>query len=221
MFALYDLAAGPLFAVSLAVFALGMGWRVLRFLQLAKKADPAALKGFRPAWAMKSILRWLAPANITAKENPLPTAAGFVFHLGLLATALLLQAHVILWDMAWNISWWTLPDEAADALALACLAAGAYLIGRRLALPHVRALTGGHDWLVLVLSLAPMLTGVLAYHQWGGQWVDYDTMIALHVLFADLLLIAVPFTKLSHVALFFVSRAVTGSDFGKRGVGAW
>ncbi|MDP2847133.1 MAG: nitrate reductase [Humidesulfovibrio sp.] len=217
MFALYDLAAGPLFAFSLSVFVLGMGWRVLRFLLLAKRADPAALKGFRLVWAIKSIFRWLVPANITARENPLPTVAGFVFHLGLLATALFLQAHVILWDQAWDISWWTLPDEVADYLAFACLGAGAYLILRRLAAPQVRALTGPSDWLVLFLSLAPVLSGVLAYHQWG----DYDTIIALHVLAADLLLLIAPFTKLSHVVLFFVSRAVTGSDFGKRNVGAW
>lgn len=221
MLAVYDLAAGPLFAVSLAMFLLGMGWRVLRFLQLARRADPAALKGFRPAWAFKSIVRWLAPANITAKENPLPTAAGFVFHLGILATALLFQAHVMLWDQAWGVSWWTLPDEVSDALAFACLAAGAYLIARRLGQPHVRALTGGRDWLVLALSLAPMLTGVLAYHQWGDPWVEYETMITLHVVSADVLLLLAPFTKLSHVVLFFVSRAVTGSDFGKRSVGAW
>ena len=218
MFALYDLAAGPLFALCLAVFVLGMGARVLSFLWLCKKGpDPAALKGFRPAWALKSILHWLVPANITARENALPTAAGFVFHLGIIAVALFLQAHVILWDQAWDISWWTLPDDLSDVLAFACLAAGAYLIARRLAQPHVRALTGFSDWLVLALSLAPMLTGILAYHQWG----DYDTLITLHVLSADILLFLAPFTKLSHVVLFFVSRAVTGSDFGKRSVGAW
>lgn len=217
MLRLYDLGAGPLFAVSLAVFLLGMAGRVLRFLQLAKTVDPAALKGFRPGWALKSILRWLVPANISARENPLPTLAGFVLHIGVLGVALFLQAHVVLWDQAWNVSWITLPDEAADWLALAALAAGVFLIVRRLAAPHVRALTGPKDWLVLGLTLCPMLTGICAYHQWG----DYDTFIALHVLSADALLFLAPFTKLSHVVLFFVSRAVTGSDFGKRQVGAW
>lgn len=217
MLALYDLASGPLFALALAVFVLGLGWRVVRFLSLARAADPAALKGFRPSWALKSVLHWLLPANITARENAPATIAGFVFHLGILLPALFLSAHVILWDQAWDLSWWTLPDEAADALAFAALAAGLFLAWRRVGLVHVRALTGPHDWLVLALALLPLATGVAAYHQWG----DYDTMIALHVLFADVLLIAAPFTKLSHVTLFFVSRAVTGSDFGKRNVGAW
>lgn len=217
MLALYDLAAGPLFALALAVFLVGMAWRVVRFLLLARAADPAALRGFRPAWALKSILHWLLPANITARENAAATAAGFVFHLGVLLPALFLQAHVILWDQAWGLSWRPLPDAAADGLAWAGVAAGLFLAWRRIGLAHVRALTGPQDWLVLGLTLLPLLTGLAAYRQWG----DYDTLIALHVLSADILLIAAPFTKLAHVTLFFVSRAVTGSDFGKRSVGAW
>jgi len=213
----YDFAAGPLFAFSFSVFALGSVWRVLRFVLLAKAADPAALKGFRPAWALKSILHWLIPANITARENPLMTVAGFAFHLALLAVALLFSAHVTLWDLAWSVTWWTLPDQAADWLTSLFLASAAFLAWRRLALPHVRALTTPSDWLVLAVTILPMLTGLCAFRQWGG----YDLMITLHVLSGNLMLLAVPFTKLSHAVLFFVSRAVTGSDFGKRSVGAW
>jgi nitrate reductase gamma subunit len=214
---LYDFAAGPLFAFSFSVFALGSAWRVLRFVLLAKQADPAALRGFRPAWAIRSILHWLLPANITARENALMTAAGFAFHLALFGVALLFSAHVTLVDLAWNLSWPTLPDEAADWLTYLFLASAAFLAWRRLSLPHVRALTTPSDWLILALTAAPMLTGLVAYRQWG----DYDLFITLHVLSANLLLLAVPFTKLSHAVLFFVSRAVTGSDFGKRSVGAW
>jgi nitrate reductase gamma subunit len=213
----YDFAAGPLFAFSFSVFLLGSAWRVLRFILLAKAADPAALRGFRPAWALKSVLHWLIPANVTARENTLMTVAGFAFHLALLAVALCFSAHVILWDQVWNVSWWMLPDEAADWLTYLFLAAAGFLIWRRLALPHVRGLTTASDWLVLALTVAPMLTGLMAYRQWG----DYDLMITLHVLSGNLMLLAVPFTKLSHAVLFFISRAVTGSDFGKRSVGAW
>ena len=217
LLSVYDFAAGPLFAIALSVFVLGSAWRVLRFIQLAQKADPAALKGFLPAWALKSVLHWLVPANITARANPLMTVAGFAFHLAFFAVALLFSAHVVLWDLAWNISWPTLPDEAADWLTYLFLASAAFFIWRRVALPHVRALTTPSDWLVLALTLAPMLTGLMANRQWG----DYDLFITAHVLSADLLLLAAPCTKLSHAALFFVSRAVTGSDFGKRSVGAW
>jgi nitrate reductase gamma subunit len=214
---IYYFAAGPLFAFSFSVFALGSAWRVARFLMLAKQADPAALKGFCPAWALLSILHWIVPANITARANPLMTIAGFAFHIALLAVALCFSAHVVLWDVAWGVSWWTLPDEAADWLTYLFLAAAAFFAWRRLALPHVRALTSASDWLALAITAAPMLTGLCAFRQWG----DYDLMITLHVLSGNLMLLAVPVTKLSHAVLFFVSRAVTGSDLGKRSVGAW
>ena len=213
----YELGAGPILKVSFAVFLLGLAWRVAATLSLARRMDPAALKKFRAAWAMASILRWMLPANVTARENPAATCAGFALHLGFLAVALLFSGHVMLVDQAWDVSWWMLPDPVADWLTYACLAGGAFLIFRRLALPHVRALTRSADWLALALTLIPMFTGWLAYHQVG----EYEMMIALHVLSANLLLVAAPFTKLSHAALFFVSRALTGSDFGKRNVGAW
>ena len=39
-----------------------------------------------------------------------------------------------------------------------------------------------------------------------------------HIISGEMLLIAVPFTKLSHILLFFMSRAQLGMDFGiKRG----
>lgn len=215
--ALYDLAAGPLLKAGFAVFLGGLAWRVAALLALARRMDPAALKHFRAAWALKSVLRWLIPANITARENATATMAGFALHLGLLAVALLFSGHVVLVDQAWDIRWWMLPDAAADWLTYACLAGALFLAGRRILLPHVRALTTGADWLALALTVAPMLTGWLAFHQWG----EYEMMIALHALSGDLLLVALPFTKLSHAALFFVSRALTGSDFGKRSVGAW
>jgi len=63
----------------------------------------------------------------------------------------------------------------------------------------------------------PLATGLAAHLQLG----DYPLMLTLHVLSAHAVLIAIPFTKLSHMALFFVSRAATGNDFGKREVGPW
>jgi hypothetical protein len=62
--------------------------------------------------------------------------------------------------------------------------------------------------------VAPFLTGFLAYHQVG----DYDFWIVAHVLSGEVMLVSIPFTKLSHFLLFFLSRAQLGMDYGiKRG----
>jgi hypothetical protein len=47
---------------------------------------------------------------------------------------------------------------------------------------------------------------------------DYETWLLIHILCGELLLILAPFTKLSHIILFFMSRAQLGMDYGiKRG----
>lgn len=213
---LYLLAQGPLLWLALLCLAAGTVWRVSRFLSAGRVKDPAIYSGFRPGWAVASVLRWILPSGKTAAENAFVLAAAVVFHLCLLSM-IALSAHVILIQESLGVDWWMLPPEAANTATLVFLACAALLALRRLIVPHVRALTGKRDWLALGITVLPFLTGYLAYN----QYFDYQLMIALHALSGVALIAALPFTKLSHAFMFFVSRAVTGSDFGKRGVGAW
>jgi nitrate reductase gamma subunit len=81
-------------------------------------------------------------------------------------------------------------------------------------LPEVRILTTWNDYFIWFLAMAPFVTGLLARYQVGS----YGFWLNLHILCGELLLIAIPFTKMSHVFLFFASRAQLGMDFGiKRG----
>jgi nitrate reductase gamma subunit len=84
-----------------------------------------------------------------------------------------------------------------------------FIILRRIALPEVRILTKPYDFLVLAIAVAPFLTGFIAYHQVG----NYDFWIVAHVLCGEIMLVAIPFTKLSHFLLFFLSRAQIGHGF--------
>ena len=61
----------------------------------------------------------------------------------------------------------------------------------------------------------PFLTGIVARFELCG---NYEGWMLAHVLFGELFLILAPFTKLSHIALFFMSRAQIGMDYAiKRG----
>jgi len=114
----------------------------------------------------------------------------------------------------WGFSLPTLPEGLADGMTLAVIVAAVFIILRRIALPEVRILTKPYDFLVLAIAVAPFLTGFLAYNQMGS----YDFWIVAHVLSGEIMLVAIPFTKLSHFLLFFLSRAQLGMDFGiKRG----
>ena len=88
------------------------------------------------------------------------------------------------------------------------------LLARRLFSPVLRRLNSGGDWLVLLLTFLPFCTGLMARLDTSS----YQTWIILHVLSGELFLILAPFTKLSHIVLYFMSRAQIGMDFAiKRG----
>jgi len=102
----------------------------------------------------------------------------------------------------------------ADILTWAVVGSAVCLALRRVALPEVRILTTSYDFFILLLSVAPFVTGLLARYEIGS----YSFWLVLHILCGEALLILAPFTKLSHIVLFFASRAQLGMDYGiKRG----
>ena len=111
-----------------------------------------------------------------------------------------------------------MPGSVADALTILFMVSAAFLILRRLVRPEVRILSSSWDYTLLILTFLPFLSGFLAYHQIG----PYRAVLVLHILFAELLLIMVPFTKLGHFVLFFFTRAFIGYEMGaRRGARPW
>ena len=62
----------------------------------------------------------------------------------------------------------------------------------------------------LLEYLSPFITGFLAYHQWFG----YQFFATLHMLAGEIMLVAIPFTRLSHMIFAPFTRAYMGSEFG-------
>jgi nitrate reductase gamma subunit len=88
------------------------------------------------------------------------------------------------------------------------------LLARRITLPQVRFLTDRKDIAILALCLFTLATGLIARF----DLFAYDFILGLHMLSGEVILVLAPFTKLSHMALFFASRAQLGIDYAvKRG----
>ena len=90
---------------------------------------------------------------------------------------------------------------------LACI----YFLVRRWVVPEVKQVTRLSDVLLLLIIFLTFLTGFISNHQWG----PYRPLLILHVLAAELLLVAIPFSKLGHMLFFMFSRAYMGAEFGK------
>jgi nitrate reductase gamma subunit len=208
---LYELVRGPFAWVALIIFVAGSIYRIIAMLVRGKKEpalDPA--ENFRGA--VRSILHGLIPFGATTmRQQPVFAIVTIGFHLCVIILPLFLLAHIVLWYESWQILWWSLPDLLADLMAVWVILACLYFLGRRWLVPEVKKVTRPSDILLPVIVLLTFLTGFLAYHQWG----PYRPIMILHVLAGEILLIAIPFSKLGHMLFFMFSRAYMGAEYGR------
>lgn len=209
---IYTFVTGPLVWAAFAVFIFGSIYRLITMYALAKKRDTVSLAYMDWKFSFRSIMNWLIPFNALGwKKNPALTIVTYVFHICLLATPIFLSAHIIMVEQSWGVSWWTFSDTTADFMTVLVILACAFFAGRRLVQKDVRFLTTPHDWLILIITALPFVTGFLAYH----QLFNYQAMIIAHVLAGNIMIAAIPFTRLSHMFLAVFTRAYMGSEFGK------
>jgi hypothetical protein len=83
--------------------------------------------------------------------------------------------------------------------------------------PVKRMLSGFEDYFTWTLSFLPLLTGFMLLR---GIGADYTHLMILHLLSVELLLIAIPFTKLTHMLSTFSARWYNGAVAGYKGVKA-
>ena len=216
---------GPLVWIAFLAFLFGSVLRLIFFFTLSSKKDKPIYRFFSLKWMLLSIVRWLLPANVDLKKNPIFSILGYVFHICLLAVPLFYSAHIMLWEESrFKWKWWTMPDSWADWMTLILLGIALFFILRRIVLPSVRIISTPSDYLLVIICALPFLTGYLNTHPDGAayQWAtsalpfygQYGNQI--HIMSGSLMLMVVPFTKLSHWVMFFVSRSVTGMEFGRR-----
>jgi len=59
-----------------------------------------------------------------------------------------------------------------------------------------------------------VLTGILLS---GETVAGYETLLALHILSAELMIVWLPFGKLMHAGLVFAGRGLMGMNFSRKG----
>jgi nitrate reductase gamma subunit len=216
---MYEFVTGPLAWIAFLTFFLGLIWRFIWYVRgLDWQMDRVSYHAnvdYGVKGALRSIISWLIPYGTRSwRYYSGFTVLVFVMHICILVTPVFLLGHNLLLQERWGFSLPALPESLTDAMTVALLLAVLFILLRRIAMPQVRILTTGYDILLLAIVAAPFLTGFLAYHQVG----DYQFWLIAHILAGEIMLVAIPWTKLSHFLLFFLSRAQIGMDFGiKRG----
>ena len=207
---MYEFISGPLVWVSFILFIVGSVIRVVWMLRLADK-DKVIFPYLSLKYSLRSFTHWIVPFGTTKmRKRPVTSIVTFAFHLCAIITPIFLLPHNLLWHQSWNIQIWSLPEFVADVMTVIVIGACIFCLARRLILPEVKFLTSASDYVLLAIVLAPFLTGFIAYHQLS----PYKETLMLHILAGQIMLVAIPFTRLSHIFFFFVTRAYMGSEFG-------
>jgi len=215
----YSFVEGPLLWIAFLTFIIGSLLRAALFLSLSSKRDKIIYKHFRWKYVLATFVRWLLPLNKDVAKNPVFTILGYVFHICLLSVPIFFSGHIGLWEESrFGWTWASMPDGLSDWMALIFLAIALFFLLRRIFSADIRLISTFSDYFLIVIIALPFLTGYFFTHGTLDNIGFFsDNMQLIHMLSGELMLILIPFTKLSHFILFFFSRGATGIEFGRRG----
>jgi nitrate reductase gamma subunit len=214
---LLDLARGPLMQWSFVIFVAGVLWRLLGIFLLAHKRDLSEPRygGLAP-WlgALRLMIMRSWPRKAFVKNTLFNEIMGYLFHIGLFVVVFFGAFHIVFIKSVTGLSWPALPSSLIYATGVVTIAILIAILVRRLTNPVLRLLSNFDDYFSWFVTIAPLVTGILAVAHLGAP---YRTLLGLHILSFELLLIWFPFGKLMHAFLIWPSRAAEGYVFTRRG----
>lgn len=208
-------ARGQGLDLAVAVFLFGVFWRLIEIYSLGRKQDLAAPRLVAGASGWHTVLRRSLPPAGMLKRSPVSYFGGYLFHLGLATVVLLFAPHIKLIEGLAGLSWPGLPSQFIDLATVVTLAALVVVLVERMTKPAKRYLSTFGDWFAWLVTFLPVLTGWLAVRH---LLLPYSTMLTMHILSAELLLVMLPFTKLFHAFTAVGSRWYNGTVNGHKGV---
>ena len=208
-------ARGPGLTIATFIMLAGVAVRLLEIFLMGRKASLAKPRGSEVAGGFGTIMRRFVPDNGTFKRSTFTIVSGYVFHIGLFIVIFLFVPHIMVFQSAFGISWPGLPSNFVDAVSVITIIALIAVLIYRLGSPVLRMLSGFNDYLVWFITILPLITGYLAFHRLG---LSATLLLALHILSVELLMVLLPFTKLSHTFTLWIARWYNGAIAGYKGV---
>jgi len=206
---------GPGFQIAVIIFIAGVIIRFAEILFLGRKTNLAEAKGSEMSSGLRTIVTRSIPDRSTFKRSTFTVVAGYIFHIGLFVTIFLFAPHILMFKDVIGFGWPSLPTQVVDAFAVVTIIALLAVLGHRMRNTVLKFLTTTEDYIVWLLTILPLITGYIAFHRIG---MTPTTLLAIHILSVELLLVAFPFTKLMHAFTVVLARWYNGAISGYRGV---
>jgi nitrate reductase gamma subunit len=192
-------------------------WRIAGFALLRIRGDHNKPRA--------SIAKFLTGGLVTVGSRSWPhrefigrtgagEALGYSYHLGLFAVVLLFTPHIAFLGSLFGVTWPGLPSSLITVISVLTVTLFLAVLFRRVTNPVMRMLSNFDDYFSWLITMLVMATGLAATAHIGAA---YQTLLAVHILSVDALLIWFPFGKLMHAFYIFPSRAINGALLARKG----
>jgi nitrate reductase gamma subunit len=214
---LVSFARGPALAVALTIFCVGVTWRIAAFVLLRTHRRYSVPRNSFMKSALGGIIAmgsrsWPHPEFIP--RTGAGEALGYAYHLGLFIVIGLSAAHIAFFRALFGVSWPALPSGVITIASVLTFTLLLAVLFRRLTHPVLRLLSNFDDYFSWFITTLVVVTGLMATAHVGGA---YPTLLGLHILSFDALLIWFPFGKLMHAFYLFPSRAINAALLSRKG----
>ena len=206
---------GPGFQIATIIFIVGVIIRIAEILLLGRKKNLAEAKGSEMSSGLRTIVTRSVPDKQTFQRSMFTIVAGYIFHIGLFVCIFLFAPHILLFKDILGFGWPALPTPIVDATAVVSIIALLAILVHRMRSTVLKFISTPEDYLVWMLTILPLITVYIAFHRIG---MTAPTLLAIHILSVELLMVVFPFTKLMHSFSFVLSRWYGGAISGYRGV---
>ncbi|MBT9386264.1 nitrate reductase [Pseudooceanicola sp. CBS1P-1] len=214
---LLDFARGPALYAATLIMVCGLVWRLTGVALLPFRRDLAAsgpnAKG-RVSGALWQVVSRSFPRRSFLGRTMVTVTIGYAMHIGLAVILLGGAPHILLVTQATGLDWPALPKGIVAIASGVTLVSLLLVILRRLTHPVLRLLSNVDDYLSILLTLIPVLTGILLAEE---TLLPYETLLTWHILSVEALMIWLPFGKLAHVVFVFAGRAALGARQARKG----
>ena len=209
-----EFVEGPLWYVALLVFLVGVAWRLVSILVVGVRKDLAPPKGSALRGAVLANVRRFFPRKEIIRQGKVQIFAGYLFHIGLFLLLFFAAPHIAFIEKyILGVSWPAMPHWAFIVAAEMAFAGLIMVFIWRLVHPVLKQVSTKDDYVGAALVFIVMMTGCLAL---GEAHVG---LRVLHMLTVEILMVYFPFSRLMHAFTFVFSRAYTGANLARRGVG--
>jgi nitrate reductase gamma subunit len=177
------------------------GWELRRMVRRAGDKDVAYRR------VVAATMKWLFPfAGL--RRRPWYGVTTLTFHVAIIVVPVFLAGHIALWKAGIGLSWPAISRQVADVLTVVAIGTAVLLVVQRLSARDTRSLGRFQDYALPVVIAVPFISGFLVMHPALNPF-SYDATLLVHVTTADVLLVLIPVTKLSHLVLLPATQLVS------------